>query len=117
MKPYLAAVLAVWCWGIGPAWAQDTSPAAAPPTETPLARDGRLARAAFARCGLSDVRGALQALMWVWRCSTNVRAPLLGGGRAGVLPPAAAARKAAWALLEPHVDAWAGAYVRSRTAE
>jgi len=40
MKPYLAAVLAVWCWGIGPAWAQDTSPAAAPPTEL-LAKDLR----------------------------------------------------------------------------
>jgi dienelactone hydrolase len=37
-RTYLAAALAVWLWGIGPAWAQDTSPAAAPPTEL-LAKD------------------------------------------------------------------------------
>ncbi len=40
MKPYLAAALAVWCWGIGPAWAQDASTAAAPPTEL-MAKDLR----------------------------------------------------------------------------
>ncbi len=40
MKPCLAAALAVWCWGIGPAWAQDASTAAAPPAEL-MAKDLR----------------------------------------------------------------------------
>ncbi|NBX04771.1 MAG: hypothetical protein EBR18_01430 [Betaproteobacteria bacterium] len=40
MKTYLAAALAVWFWGIGPACAQDATTAAAPSTEL-LAKDLR----------------------------------------------------------------------------